>query len=252
MFPYIQIIIPSYLFMAFIGIFTAVIYLSHKVSKIGVSFSSFVKLLIGCMFGGFLGSKFLYFITGLPTLIDDFSIQRMVLSICNSGYVYYGGLLGVLISLYLLTRKDTNLAIEIFNCAAPAIALFHGFGRIGCLLAGCCYGAELSSPIYLGTLILRRIPVQLIESVYEFCLFLCLHMLYKKKKEKLMQIYLLFYGVFRFIIEFFRGDLIRGIWFGLSTSQWISLIILVAIFLHKWKSCSGSKSATGLTSSYKL
>ena len=105
--------------------------------------------------------------------------------------------------------------------------LFHAFGRIGCFLAGCCYGKKLSTPIVIGTIEFARIPVQIIESMAEFILFIVLFILSKKNRDiDLLRIYLVIYAVIRFADEFLRGDKIRGIYGGVSTAQWISLIIL--------------------------
>ena len=75
---------------------------------------------------------------------------------------------------------------------------------------------------------MNRVPTQLIESVSEFSLFIILLIIERKKNDTdLLRIYLVAYAVIRFINEFFRGDEIRGVFLGLSTSQWISLMILV-------------------------
>ncbi|GHV10980.1 diacylglyceryl transferase [Clostridia bacterium] len=151
------------------------------------------------------------------------------------GSVFYGGLLGGIAAgmIYLKFAKlDAALYTDI---AAPSIPLFHAFGRIGCFLGGCCYGVESDFGFtYTHSLIeeangVKRLPVPLIEMTALLILFAVL--LYFQKKEmfkgKLIYVYLVSYAVIRFIIEFWRGDALRGIWFGLSTSQWISLGILV-------------------------
>jgi phosphatidylglycerol:prolipoprotein diacylglycerol transferase len=120
------------------------------------------------------------------------------------------------------------MELAVFNVIAPAIPLFHGFGRIGCLLAGCCYGKELNAPIEILHMIhVERFPVQAIESLFEFVLFVVMLFIDRKKNHTdLLKIYLLSYAVFRFVNEFFRGDEVRGIYMGLSTAQWISLAIV--------------------------
>ena len=116
---------------------------------------------------------------------------------------------------------------KVFEISVPAMPLFHAFGRIGCFLAGCCYGKKLSTPIVIGTIEFARIPVQIIESMAEFILFIVLFILSKKNRDiDLLRIYLVIYAVIRFADEFLRGDKIRGIYGGVSTAQWISLIIL--------------------------
>ena len=100
-------------------------------------------------------------------------------------------------------------------------------------MSGCCYGKDLSTPIHIaGDVYLTQIPVQLIESLFEFILFAVILALEKKATGiSLLTVYLLCYAVFRYIIEFFRGDVIRGLFFGLSTSQWVSIFILIGIII---------------------
>ena len=141
--------------------------------------------------------------------------------------VLYGGLFGVIFTLMFLTRNDADMRKKVFEISVPAMPLFHAFGRIGCFLAGCCYGKKLSTPIVIGTIEFARIPVQIIESMAEFILFIVLFILSKKNRDiDLLRIYLVIYAVIRFADEFLRGDKIRGIYGGVSTAQWISLIIL--------------------------
>ena len=151
----------------------------------------------------------------------------MILLIPQSGFVFYGGLFGVIFTLMFLTRNDADMRKKVFEISVPAMPLFHAFGRIGCFLAGCCYGKKLSTPIVIGTIEFARIPVQIIESMAEFILFIVLFILSKKNRDiDLLRIYLVIYAVIRFADEFLRGDKIRGIYGGVSTAQWISLIIL--------------------------
>ncbi len=141
--------------------------------------------------------------------------------------MFYGGLFGVIFTLMFLTRNDADMRKKVFEISVPAMPLFHAFGRIGCFLAGCCYGKKLSTPIVIGTIEFARIPVQIIESMAEFILFIVLFILSKKNRDiDLLRIYLVIYAVIRFADEFLRGDKIRGIYGGVSTAQWISLIIL--------------------------
>lgn len=118
----------------------------------------------------------------------------------------------------------------------PSVALAQGFGRIGCLLAGCCYGRETNS-IFSITFQnsdfapnhVALIPTQIYSSVLDFLHFgILLYIARHKKGWTGGACYLIFYSIGRFVLEFFRGDLIRGSVGMLSTSQFISLFILVA------------------------
>lgn len=227
MYPYIHIILPSYMVMALIGGFFAVCFIFSRIDKYAILFTDFIKMFLLCMIGGVVGSKVLFAITQIPWLIKHFSIENMILLIPQSGFVFYGGLFGVIFTLMFLTRNDADMRKKVFEISVPAMPLFHAFGRIGCFLAGCCYGKKLSTPIVIGTIEFARIPVQIIESMAEFILFIVLFILSKKNRDiDLLRIYLVIYAVIRFADEFLRGDKIRGIYGGVSTAQWISLIIL--------------------------
>ena len=85
------------------------------------------------------------------------------------------------IYIYINRNNKYNLT-HIYNMIAPAIPLFHGFGRIGCLFAGCCYGIELKQPIvFMNVVRINRVPTQLLEALFEF--LLCGVILMLEKKE---------------------------------------------------------------------
>lgn len=246
MFPYIHIILPSYGVLAFIGFFLALLFLYFRKDKFEIEFNTFLKIFVFGVIGLIIGSKLLFAITRIPWLINNFSLNNAILLIPQSGFVFYGGLLGTICGVWLYTKKSKSCEIKTaFEFIAPALPLFHVFGRIGCFLAGCCYGKELHTPIdVFGMMTLNRLPTQLIEALFELILFaVCLIVDKKKAELSLMKLYLVCYAVFRFIIEFFRGDTIRGIFIWLSTSQWVSLIILISLVVLHIKSKSKPKSA---------
>ena len=237
MYPYIHIILPSYTVMALLGGFVALCYIFFRLEKFSVEFSTFLKLFFFCVLGGIVGSKLLFALTQLNWLFHNFSVENMILLIPQSGFVFYGGLFGVIFTLLLFTRKDRDLRNRIFRMAVPAMPLFHAFGRIGCFLTGCCYGKTLKKSLIICGIELTRIPVQLIEALAEFILFAVLIMLDRRKeKVDLLKVYLLSYAVIRFIDEFLRGDEIRGIYWSLSTAQWISVIIIGTYLIRSVKS----------------
>ena len=228
MMPYIYIVLPSYTVMALVGGFFALGFIFFRLGKYGIVFSDYLKLFIICLICGYLGSKILYALTQIPWLISNFSFMNLIMLIPNSGFVFYGGLFGVIAGILLFTRSEPEKRVRFFRMCVPAFPLFHAFGRIGCFLSGCCYGRELHSHVFVGPLELDRIPVQLIESLAEFIIFAILIIIDKKKENAdLLRIYLLTYATVRFFDEFLRGDRIRGIFLGISTSQWISLAIIV-------------------------
>lgn len=205
-----------------------------------------MMLLIGV--GVLFGSHMLYGIVTVPAVVrvfqrgftigsfQDFLDLAMFLF---GGGVFYGGLGGGALAAWLYARyKHKNKALYA-DLLAPAIPLFHFFGRIGCFLGGCCYGVEApfgfvytQNPIEQANGVVR-FPVQLVESAFNLLLFLVLYYLLSHGllKGRLIFVYLLSYAPARFILEFFRGDTYRGFLGPFSTSQWISLLIVAGCLI---------------------
>lgn len=119
----------------------------------------------------------------------------------------------------------------------PSVALAQGFGRIGCFLAGCCYGQETNSALSItfhnsdfAPNNVALVPTQIYSSLLDFAHFFLLLYIsgHKKASGQVAACYLIFYSVGRFILEFFRGDIIRGSVGVLSTSQFIGIFTGIA------------------------
>ena len=117
----------------------------------------------------------------------------------------------------------------------PALTLGHGVGRLGCLLAGCCFGKE--TDMWWGIFMHGhyRHPTQLLEATG--LILLGLYFLKSHVEKNILLIrYLIIYGVLRFGVEALRGDEVRGLWGPLSTSQWLSLLLITVGLCLKFKS----------------
>lgn len=230
--PYIKIQISSYALFASIGLFCMmlVIYIRNQrlLFKEYLSFVGFMVL------AAVIGSKFLFIMTQMPDIIAHFSVKYMLHKVITSGFVFYGGLFGAILGCILFSHLKALDVKDMLNLAAPGYSIFHAFGRIGCFFAGCCYGkiSTWGFPLQNQPDIMR-IPVQLIESFILFVLSGCLISSEKRGKNDLFKIYIICYAICRFLLEFLRGDTIRGSCFFLSTSQWISLLILLVFCLYK-------------------
>lgn len=235
MFPYIHIVLPTYGVMAFIGLFTAMLFLYFRKDRYGIEFGDFIKIFISGVIGLLIGSKVLYAVTQIPWLIHNFTVMNLLMLIPQSGYVFYGGLLGTIAGVYIFIRiTNCGESQKVYNMITPAIPLFHFFGRIGCYLSGCCYGKPLQSHFdFLGIIRFNRIPTQLFEALFELMMFILCLIAGRKTNVYLLKLYLVCYSIFRFFIEFFRGDDERGFLFVFSTSQWVSAIILISIITSK-------------------
>ena len=183
--------------------------------------------------GGMLGTRILYYIVEIPEIMKDPSI----LWDFKNGYVVYGGIIGGILVGWLYCRIKKLKFLEYFDLMMPSIALAQGFGRIGCFLAGCCYGKETSGPLAVtftnsdfAPNNVALIPTQIYSGFLDFAHFLLLLYVAKHKKAdgQVAACYLIFYSIGRFVIEFFRGDIERGSVAVLSTSQFISIFTTVA------------------------
>ncbi len=171
---------------------------------------------------------------------------RELLSLVRAGGVFYGGLLAALGATVFLVRRYQLPLWTTTDLFAPGIALGHVIGRLGCLLAGCCYGKPTSVPwaitftdpvasMNVGTpLGVPLHPTQLYDAGAELVILIYLLTTERMGRPfpgRTFWQYMVLYGVSRFIIEFYRGD-DRGMLFGFSTSQIVSMIIVpVAILM---------------------
>lgn len=233
--------IHGYGLMIAIGIFLAYIIAEYRAKNKHIESSHFVLLSSWAILGGLIGAKLLFWITQIKNIAND---PKIILDL-TSGFVVYGGILGGILSGYIYCKKKNINFLQYFDLCLPSVALAQGFGRIGCFLAGCCYGAETDS--WFGITFhescfapngVKLIPTQIISSVFDFVVFFVLIFIARKRKSDglIGGLYLIFYSLGRFVIEFYRGDLNRGNVGMLSTSQLISVIVfaLTCIVLF-WK-----------------
>ena len=159
----------------------------------------------------------------------------------GGGITFIGGLIGgatTFLTIYFLFRKKLSVSIyDFMNFAPPCILIAHAFGRVGCLFAGCCHGEYLGANPVFGGLFMKGesgwgyyVPTQLYEALFLFILFgVTLFLTMKKDFKHNLSLYISSYGLFRFIIEFFRADDARGQFIGsLSPSQFWSILMIVA------------------------
>ena len=160
----------------------------------------------------------------------------------SSGITVMGGLIGgagcfllvyFLAGKYMFRGEEKGLHVREFNkvflIAPSCITIAHGFGRIGCMCAGCCYGKVTEPGCFLVSMYNRgayRIPVQFYEALFLFALFGVLTFLYFKRCNFTMAIYLIAYGIWRIFIEFYRADYRGELGGSLSPSQWQSILFI--------------------------
>jgi phosphatidylglycerol---prolipoprotein diacylglyceryl transferase len=215
-----------------------------------------------------VGSKVLMLFT--EPEYRDHPWQLFSLDFLRSGGVFYGGLIGAILTGYFLMKRYRLPWWKTADACAPGIAIGNFFGRQGCFAAGCCWGKPTTLPwgvkfTELGHEITGvpadayLHPTQLYESFAMLIVFLFLLWLHKHKKfsGQVILAYALLYSIVRFLIEFVRDDPrgdIGGLTSitGLSTSQMISLIVGVGaaiLFIIKRRKAHQNQKADGLVSS---
>lgn len=149
----------------------------------------------------------------------------------GGGFVFYGGLIFGLLFYFIYSLWLKQFPFEQSKYLVPGLVFGHAVGRVGCFFTGCCYGTQCDLPWAVHMHGEWIHPVQLYEAFGLFAIGYLTLKWVDQKKDNLFIVtrYLLIYSLLRFVVEFFRGDLIRGVyWYHLSTSQIISLALFFA------------------------
>jgi len=233
-------------FASFVLVF--VLSLDYKLKINRREVSNVIIIMVGAMgIGVFLA----WFLDGLFKIPDRGALQLWISDeegFRLLGITWYGMLIGGLGGLSLLhwlvnkisIKKKDKLVFQTdrktyLNVAAPAMALAHFWGRIGCFLVGCCYGrVSIFGWVYPNGTHgqLPRFPVQLFEAGILLGIFFFLFFIKNKKiRNNSLYIYLGGYAITRFILEFFRGDFRGGLFafMGLSPAQFISVCLMIFV-----------------------
>lgn len=236
------ITIYSYGFLIMIGAIVAMTYTAvQSKRRYNISFDTSQTLFLIILIGAFLGGKVFYFFENPSYFMENPSAL-----FGSRGFVFYGSLIFSVIGILVFFKIKGLPILKMLDIIAVTTGLVHVFGRMGCFMAGCCYGIPTESSfgvVYKDPNSLARPlenhlhPTQL-YSVLLITLILVTIMLLRKKQRfhgQLFLVYLMIYSTGRSIIEIFRGDLSRGFiidnW--LSHSQFISLLILIfSVFFY--------------------
>jgi phosphatidylglycerol:prolipoprotein diacylglycerol transferase len=190
------------------------------------------------MIGGIIGARVAYVTTYWREEFADQPFSE-VFMIQHGGLVYYGGLIGAIVGGAIYIRWKKMPFWRTADVLAPSIALGNVFGRIGCLLNGCCYGRACSLPWAISFPADNPLnpptypvhPTEIYDALLNFGVYLFLAWLFRRKKfdGQIFTTYLLCYAVTRSFVEYFRGDYTDLHYhLGLTPAQWISVPIFVA------------------------
>jgi len=184
---------------------------------------------------GILGAKALYLLVGIRDLGEEL---KDVVGCLRGGLVWYGGLIADIIFVYFYSKSHQKSYLQVADTATAPTALGLAIGRIGCLMAGCCYGKPSELPWAItyppGETLphpMAGIPVHP-SPIYEAAgvlviAVICWQLLLRSRRRGMaLAMLVMLYALLRFGLEFLRGDLERGVLFGsLSTSQFVSILM---------------------------
>lgn len=234
--------LPAYGLMVACGYLAAILYLMRMAGRHAFRKEDLSDLIFYSVLSGMLGAKLFYAVTYWDQFGPTFLSRALnLLKTFQYGFVFYGGLLAGAAAFFAVCRRRGLPALRAADLFAPALALGHAFGRVGCFLAGCCHGSPTScpvsvvftdpasevNPLYMG---LPLHPTQLYEAAGNLLIFLLLHRALGKRFRPgaVLSLYAALYSAQRFLIEFLRGDDRGALHFGLSPAQLISAAVLAA------------------------
>ena len=247
MHPFINLLgfsIPAYGIMTALAYAAGLYYCYKQQAYLGYEKDKIFDLVFWLIIGALLGGKVFYIWFNYDSFVSSTLVEKI-----RYGFVFYGGFIGGISAGIIWLKKHKKPLLPAMDFFAVPLALGHAIGRVGCFLAGCCYGkiahnflgVKYSDPHSLVPEHLHNVslyPVQLMESLAVLILFFILLHFYRKphKNGVIFAGYLLGYGLIRFTLEFFRFDDRGAGIFGLSPSQIIALIlIIISIFFFTRK-----------------
>ncbi|MBP7088024.1 MAG: prolipoprotein diacylglyceryl transferase [Candidatus Omnitrophica bacterium] len=231
------ITIYTYGFFVFLGVLSAYLVCRKQAKNNAIDLNIFSDIFFWTLIFAFIGARILYLFVEWEIFLEN----PLGAIFSRSGFVFYGGIIGGVASAIIIARRKKIDFFKLADIFAVGIPLGHSLGRLGCFFYGCCYGKPSEAFYALlfpagspaGGLGVKVIPTQLISAFALFLIFFLLLVISKHKKfnGQILVSYLFIYGIFRFLIEFLRGDP-RGEVFMFSTSQIVSIItVIVSIIL---------------------
>jgi phosphatidylglycerol:prolipoprotein diacylglycerol transferase len=246
-----------------LGFAVGVVVAARQARRVGLDGDAFVDLLFWILVTGIVGSRVAFvvlhageYVRMCAGLAGERSWGRVAadcaapLRIWEGGLVFYGGALGAAGAVALFARRHGWSFGKVADALAPALALGHALGRVGCFFAGCCYGRPWAHGLGFprGSVAFDDLvragavaagadrtpalhPTQLYEAAGELAIFFLL--IHARRRQRfhgaIALMYAVLYGTLRFVVEIFRGDAGRGfVAGGLSVAQLVSVVLAVA------------------------
>lgn len=230
----------SYGFMIAIGIVAGMTYLVIEGRKeVGLTLDQANALFLYIFFAAIVGGKLFLFFEDPASYIQDPGAL-----LTGRGFVFYGSFLLAIPTMWWFFKKHALHPYRMLDVMAIATCLVHIFGRIGCFLAGCCYGkptgwswgVTFTDPAcFADPLHTPLVPTQLLEAGYILVVMLVLFAARRRRRfyGQLFLMYLVLYAAGRFVLEYFRGDTGRGFVVEnyMSHSQFIALCVIIVVLI---------------------
>ncbi|MGA7411026.1 MAG: prolipoprotein diacylglyceryl transferase [Bryobacteraceae bacterium] len=235
--------IPTYGVLVALGFLAGLFVTLRLARRVHLPAEKISNLAIYCALGGIAGAKLFMFLFDWNFYVHN-PQEIFTLSTLQAAGVFHGGLLLALLVALLYIRGQQLPLLLTLDTFAPGIALGHAIGRLGCFAAGCCWGKECHLPwaVYFRSQEAAQVPLgvplhpaQLYESATNLLIFGLLYRLTGRthRDGQIFGLYLILYGLARFIIEFFRVHE-QSLVFDLSLTQWISLALVALGALILW------------------
>jgi len=233
--------LPTYGALVALAVVVALWTVKLRGDRAGLDGGRLVDLCLWVVIWALIGSKVTLVLVELPRYLAH---PRELVGVVRAGGVFLGGFLTALATGVVLVRRYRMEWLPTLDVIIPSLALAHAIGRVGCLMAGCCWGKACSLPwaityqdpraaANVGTPLGVPVhPFPVYEGLFDLALYAVLARLYWRRPRPgvVFALYLVLYGLGRFLLEFTRGDAARGFPFGgvLSTSQLIAVAMVVA------------------------
>ena len=231
--------LPSYGVMIALAFLAGIGITQRLAQRAGLDKEAVVNLAVYCALAGLAGAKLFMYVFDFGYYVQHPG-EILSLASLQAGGVFQGGLIAALVVAVFYMRRKRLLVWPTADAFAPGIAAGHAIGRVGCFLAGCCWGSRCDLPwsvtftnpdsgrLFGTPLNIPLHPSQLYESFSEALIFVVLYRAYQRQHRpgQIIGLYLVLYSVVRFVVEFFRFHE-QALPFGgpFSLTQWISLVL---------------------------
>lgn len=233
--PYIQF--PTYWLITSLALCVTFIFFYRRILQKHLSTKIGSELFILILVTGFLGARIFHVLFEFPDYYYEYPTE--IFKIWNGGFVFYGGFLVSTLCGLIYLKKIKQNAGTWLDTLAPTIALGYALGRIGCLMAGCCYGTPCDYPWAItfpvgveAPALIKLHPTQLYATLTELIILTILLSIEKKgpslPRGRLFTYWLILHGTGRLMLEHFRGDYRGFQLLGFSISTVVSTLIIGA------------------------